>query len=480
MPPRAALTSTRLGLTLASSLVADQAEGLRGLRQVHGDEVGLARAARRGRPAGRPSARRDRLHVGVVGDHLHAERASAAGRRARRSGRGRRCRRSSRRARRRCTCDALPLAVLERRVRRGDVAGGGEHQRHRELGGADDVGGRGVDHHHAGLGRGLDVDVVEADTGAGDDLEQPGARPGPRRRPGWRERTSRASTSASAGSSSARSAPSRCRTSKSGPSASTVAGLSSSAMSTTGCSRGGPCDRDRLCGGLDPSRSCGRGMPCTTPRPYCDATATGHTASDGSGQAATAAGRRAAGPGRGERPVSGRCPAAPARRCVAPPPARPGRPVQPAAGATARQRARLLHRTGGTGREQPGAVARKSASAARDGRPGRRSPGREPATVRGHERRAAGHEPEALARDAAPHRSRRARGSRTVRVSTGSGRTRLQVARPQPDPWDQALRLRQVGQRQGRPDSVGSGRGRRNPAPVDGDDRRHHQRDHGR
>src|SRR5262245_10160867 len=47
-------------------------------------------------------------------------------------------------------------------------------------------------------------------------------------------RTRIASTSAIAGSSSARSAPLQVRISKSGPSASTVAGLSSSAMSTTG------------------------------------------------------------------------------------------------------------------------------------------------------------------------------------------------------------------------------------------------------
>src|SRR6478672_7175889 len=48
------------------------------------------------------------------------------------------------------------------------------------------------------------------------------------------ERTRMASTSAIAGSSAARSAPSQWRISKSGPSASIVAGLSSSAMSTTG------------------------------------------------------------------------------------------------------------------------------------------------------------------------------------------------------------------------------------------------------
>ncbi len=50
------------------------------------------------------------------------------------------------------------------RARRQDVAD-------REFGGADDVGCRRVDDHHAGFGRGLDVDVVEPDAGAGDDLQ---------------------------------------------------------------------------------------------------------------------------------------------------------------------------------------------------------------------------------------------------------------------------------------------------------------------
>ena len=69
---------------------------------------------------------------------------------------------------------ALPLAALERRVGRGDVARAGEQQADRELGGADDVGRRGVDDHDAGRRRRRDVDVVEADAGAGDDLEPAG------------------------------------------------------------------------------------------------------------------------------------------------------------------------------------------------------------------------------------------------------------------------------------------------------------------
>ncbi len=65
----------------------------------------------------------------------------------------------------------LPLAVLQRGVGRADVAGRGEHQRDGELGGGDDVGGRRVDDHDPALGGRLHVDVVEAHTGAGDDLQ---------------------------------------------------------------------------------------------------------------------------------------------------------------------------------------------------------------------------------------------------------------------------------------------------------------------
>ena len=79
MPPRAALTSTSDGLTLRELLGADQADGLGRLGQVHGHEVGLGEQrvevdephAHLGGAAG--------LHVGVVGDDLHAERREPLG-----------------------------------------------------------------------------------------------------------------------------------------------------------------------------------------------------------------------------------------------------------------------------------------------------------------------------------------------------------------------------------------------------------------
>ena len=149
---------------------ADQAHRLGGLGQVDAHEVGLGEQGVEVDEADAHLRGAAGLHVGVVRDDLHPEGAEPlrdehadaaeaddpdgllveldAG-----------------------VLRALPLAVAQRRVGRADVAGGGEHERDGELGGADDVGRRGVDDHHAGLGGGLDVDVVEADTGAGDDLE---------------------------------------------------------------------------------------------------------------------------------------------------------------------------------------------------------------------------------------------------------------------------------------------------------------------
>ena len=157
-------------LDLRQLLLADHAERLGRLRQVDGDEVGLFEQlvesdqldAHLGRTAG--------LDVGVVGDDLHAEGAEPL---------------SDEDADAAQADDAdgllveldagvlaaLPLAVLQRGVGRSDVARGGQHERHGELRGGDDVGGRGVHDHHAGLGGRLDVDVVEADTGAGDHLQ---------------------------------------------------------------------------------------------------------------------------------------------------------------------------------------------------------------------------------------------------------------------------------------------------------------------
>jgi hypothetical protein len=111
-----------------------------------------------------------RLHVGVVGDDLHAERGHPL---------------RDERADAAQTHDTegllgqldagvlapLPLAVLESGVGLRDVARGGEQETAGQLSRGHDVRGGGVDDHHAGLGGGGDVDVVEADAGSCDDLQ---------------------------------------------------------------------------------------------------------------------------------------------------------------------------------------------------------------------------------------------------------------------------------------------------------------------
>ena len=65
----------------------------------------------------------------------------------------------------------LPLAGLGRLVGLGQVAGEREHQRDGVLGGGDRVAERGVHHDHALGAGGGDIDVVDPDPGAADDLE---------------------------------------------------------------------------------------------------------------------------------------------------------------------------------------------------------------------------------------------------------------------------------------------------------------------
>ena len=65
----------------------------------------------------------------------------------------------------------FPLARLGRDVRARDLPGEREHQRDRMLGGGDRIAERRVHHDHAASGRGRNVDVVDADARAADDLQ---------------------------------------------------------------------------------------------------------------------------------------------------------------------------------------------------------------------------------------------------------------------------------------------------------------------
>ena len=151
-------------------LGADHAGGLRRLGHVDREEVRL----------GDELVERQELHaellgasrgdVGVVRDDAHVERGEARGD-------------ESADAAESDDADglleelgagegaALPLPGGERGVRGRDATGEAEDVTDRELSGRDDVRGRRVDDHDTGGGRGLDVDVVESDTGASDDLQ---------------------------------------------------------------------------------------------------------------------------------------------------------------------------------------------------------------------------------------------------------------------------------------------------------------------
>ena len=157
-------------LDLVQLLVTDQADGLGGLGQVDRHEVGLLEQLVEADQADAHLRGAAGLDVGVVGDDVHPER-------------GQSLRDEHADAAEADDADgllveldagvlrALPLAVLQRGVGRRDVARGSQHQGDGELGSRDDVGGRGVHDHDAALGGGLHVDVVEPDSGPGDDLE---------------------------------------------------------------------------------------------------------------------------------------------------------------------------------------------------------------------------------------------------------------------------------------------------------------------
>ena len=193
----------------------------------------LSAPGRRASPGGRRAAQRGRPGRTGRTPRPASRTRTAAGPRGRRSGRARRCRASSRTARCRCTC----CASIRRRgglARRRDVPRRGQQQADRELGGADDVGGRGVDDHDARLGGRLDVDVVETDAGPGDDLEPLGGREG--LGVDLRGAADQDRVDVGDGLDAARPGPRRCSSAprSPGPSASTVAGDSSSAIRTTG------------------------------------------------------------------------------------------------------------------------------------------------------------------------------------------------------------------------------------------------------
>src|SRR5690606_21621385 len=157
-------------LDLVQLAVADEAAGLGRLRQVDGGEVALAQQLVQRDEFHAELGGAGGLYVRVVRDDVHVERGEALGDQDADAAEAEHPDGLA------LQLDAgvlrpLPLALLEGRVALGDVPRGREQERDGVLGGGDDVGRRRVHDHHAGLGGGLDVDVVEADAGAGDDAQ---------------------------------------------------------------------------------------------------------------------------------------------------------------------------------------------------------------------------------------------------------------------------------------------------------------------
>ncbi len=173
MPPRATLITRSVGLALSSRSRPIRPVVSARLRQVDGEEVGLGDDLVERHQLDAELAGPVGGHERVVGDEAHPEAAGPVGDELADAPEPDDAERLV------GQLDALPAAALpapgdERRVGLGDVAGLGEQQRHRVLGGRDDVALRGVDDHHAAPRGRLDVDVVETDAGPADD-EQVGA-----------------------------------------------------------------------------------------------------------------------------------------------------------------------------------------------------------------------------------------------------------------------------------------------------------------
>ena len=158
----------RLGL--GQRLLADQSGRLVGLGQVHRDEVGHAEQLVEVQHLDAELGGERVRHVGVVGDDAGTERSQPlrdeladpaqpddADGLAEDLGPGER--------------RALPGALAQRRVGGRDLTRGRQQQRDGVLGCAVDVGGGRIDHENAAGRGGVDVDVVQADAGAGHDLE---------------------------------------------------------------------------------------------------------------------------------------------------------------------------------------------------------------------------------------------------------------------------------------------------------------------
>ena len=158
----------RLGL--GQGLLAQQPRGLLGLGQVHRDEVGAGQHIVEREQFDTQLGGAGRRHVGVVGDDVGAEGGQPMGHQLADAAEAHHADGLAEDLGA-VELGALPGVLAQGRVGGRDLPGCREHQRQRMLGRAVDIGGRRVDHQHPGGRRGVDVDVVQAHTRPGDDLE---------------------------------------------------------------------------------------------------------------------------------------------------------------------------------------------------------------------------------------------------------------------------------------------------------------------
>ncbi len=156
------------GFVASSWARPEQAARLRRQGRVHGDDVGPMQQLRQ------PDQLRTGLRslilgeVRVAGDHAHLEAGRAARHRladlAEADDPERLAAQLPTGIR-----GAIPLALPDRGVRRSHVTKQSEHEGHGVLGGGDRVARRGVDDHHAGARRRVDVDAIDPDARHSDD-----------------------------------------------------------------------------------------------------------------------------------------------------------------------------------------------------------------------------------------------------------------------------------------------------------------------
>ena len=158
------------GLGLGQCFLAQQPGGLLGLGQVHRDEVGAGQYIVQRQQFDAELRGAGRRNVGVIGDDVGAEGGQSRGDQLPDAAQAHH---SDSLAEDLSAIErrALPGVLMQGRIGRRDLPCGSQHERNRMLSSAVDIGGGRIDHQHTGRGGSIHINVVQADTGTGDDLE---------------------------------------------------------------------------------------------------------------------------------------------------------------------------------------------------------------------------------------------------------------------------------------------------------------------